>query len=301
MQRLGAPRWILGAPRWIAIAGVAVLVAAVVVLVGAALQHANPESASGEAEPVPTFTLGAQTQTPTPTPIASSVALEQTRFLSIGSEVWWRATAGSCAGPAPVVERSSDQGATWTDVTPAYLGIAQVQTLEAFSPRDAELVAAATGCEPAASRTYTRGEFWDSYPDVLAASRYIDPQDPGSVHLPAGPVPAPCPTALGLHAIGDVVALVCDARAWSWSGKEWVALTPEGVLAVSVDDSDVLVAHRADDCAGVAVSRVSSAEPASTTSAGCAEGTDAAAPASIDTTGDAIVVWAGDALVTIGP
>ena len=180
----------LGVPRWIAIAGIAVLVTAVVVLAWAALQHANPESGSGEAEPVPTFTLGVQTQTPTPTPTASGVALEQTRFLSIGSEAWWRATAGSCSGPAPVVERSSDHGATWIDVTPAYLGIAQVQTLEAFSARDAQLVAAMAGCAPHALRTYTRGEFWDSYPDVLAASRHIDPQDPGSVHFPAGPVPA---------------------------------------------------------------------------------------------------------------
>ena len=289
----------LGTARWVAIAGIAVLVAAVLVLVWAALQHANPESAGGEAEPVQTFTLGVQTQSPSPTPTANSVNLEQTRFLSIGSEIWWRATAGSCTGPAPVVERSSDQGKTWANVTPAYLGIAQVQTLEAFSARDAELVAAMAGCEPQALRTYTRGEFWASYPDVLAASRYIDPRDPGSVHLPSGPVPAPCPSAHGLHAFGDVVALVCDERAWSWSGDDWVALTPEGVVAVSVDDSDVLVAHRTDECAGVAVSRVSAAVPDSASAVGCAENTDAASPTAIATIGDDVIVWSGETVSSI--
>ncbi|MFE5407265.1 hypothetical protein [Microbacterium sp. NPDC056569] len=291
----------LGTARWLAIAGTAVLVVAVAVLVGAALQHGNPQAADGEAQPVPTFTLGAQAQTPTPTPTEVDVALEQTRFLAIGSEVWWRATAGSCAGPAPLVERSYDEGATWTDVTPAYLGIAQVQTLEAFSGRDAELVAGMAGCEPHALRTYTRGEFWDSYPEVLAASRYVDPRDPGSVHLPSGPVPAPCPAAHGLHAAGDMIALVCAGRAWSWSGDEWLELAPEGVLAVSIDDADALVAHRSADCAGVAVSRVPAESPDSAAIVGCAEGTDAATAVAIDSAGDEIVVWAGDALISVAP
>ena len=289
----------LGAARWVAIAGIAVLVAAVAVLVYAALQHANPESTGGEAQPVPTFTLGAEAPTPTPTPTEAPVSLEQTRFLAIGSEVWWRATAGSCTGPAPVVERSYDQGESWTDVTPAYLGITQVQTLEAFSARDAELVAAMAGCEPQALRTYTRGEFWDSYPDVLAASRYIDPRDAGSVHLPSGPVPAPCPAAFGLHAFGDIVTLVCDGRAWSRSGDEWVALSPERVLAVAIDDGDVLVAHRADDCSGVAVSRVAAATPDSASTIGCAESTDPASPAAIAAIGDDVIVWSGESLSSI--
>lgn len=289
----------LGAAKWVAVAGIAVLVAAVAVLVFAALQHARPEAASRDAEPVPTFTLGVQTPTPTPTPTAAAASLEQTRLLGLGSEVWWRATAGSCAGPAPLIERSYDQGATWTDVTPTYRGIAQVQTLEAFSARDAEIVAGMAGCEPQALRTYTRGEFWDSYPDVLAASRYVDPRDPASVNLPSGPVPAPCPAAFGLHAFGDVIALICDGRAWSWSGEEWVALAPENALAVTIDGADVLVAHRAEDCAGVAIARVAADTPDVASPVGCAVGTDAASPVAIATRGDGVVAWIGDALVGI--
>ncbi|MBW9122401.1 hypothetical protein JNB63_20100 [Microbacterium trichothecenolyticum] len=289
-----------GAAKWVAVAGIAVLVGIVVVLVLAALQHARPEAVSGEAEPVPTFTLGVQTPTPTPTPTqAAAPSLEQTRMLGLGSEVWWRATAGSCTGPAPLIERSYDQGATWTDVTPTYRGIAQVQTLEAFSARDAEIVAAVADCEPQALRTYTRGEFWDPYPDVLAASRYIDPSDPGSVNLPSGPVPAPCPAAFGLHAFGDVIALVCDGRARSWSANEWVPLAPENALAVTIDGSDVLVAHRSDECAGVAIARVAAGAPDVASPVGCAEGADAAAPVAIAARGDGVVAWVGDALVGI--
>ncbi|MFK4808258.1 hypothetical protein ACI3KX_20525 [Microbacterium sp. ZW CA_36] len=288
-----------GAARWLAITGVLALVVVVAVLAWAAYQHAHPDAAQGEAQPAPTFSVGVRTQTPTPTPTASAVDLTQARMLAIGSEVWWRATAGSCAGPAPVVERSYDQGVTWTDVTPAYLGIAQVQTLEAFSARDAELVGATAGCEPQALRTYTRGEFWDSYPDVLAASRYVDLRDAGSVQLPSGPVPAPCPAAFGLHASGDVVALVCDGRAWSWSAGQWAALAPERALAVAVDDSDILVAHHADDCAGIAIARVAADMSGVASAVGCAEGTDAAGPVAIAARGDGVVAWIGDALVGI--
>jgi hypothetical protein len=289
-----------GAARWVAIAGVIVLVVVVGVLVVSALQRANPQSSDGEAEPVPTFTLGVQTPTPTPTPTPAAAQLDAVRSLAVGSEVWWRATAGACAGAAPLVERSYDQGATWTDVTPNYLGIARVLTLEAFSGRDAELVAGMAGCEPQALRTYTRGEFWESYPDVLASSRYSDPNDAGSVRLPSGPVPAPCPAAWGLHAFGDVVTLVCDDRAWSWSGAEWVQLAPEAVVAVAIDGSDILVAHRTPDCAGVTIARVSTADPASATPIGCAEGTDAATPVAIAAAGGAVMVWSGDGLVRVG-
>ncbi|WP_109210442.1 MULTISPECIES: hypothetical protein [Microbacterium] len=290
----------IGAARWVAITGVAALLLGVSVLAWAAYQHANPEAAGGDAEPVPTFTVGVQTPTPTPTAIdAPPVAPEEARYLALGSEQWWRATAGSCGGAAPLIERSADQGATWTDVTPTYLGIAQVQTLDAFSGRDAEVVAAMPGCTTQALRTYTRGEFWESYPDVLAASRYIDPGDAGSVRFPSGPVPAPCGTAWGLHAAGDTVALLCDGRAWLRSGAEWLQLAPEGAVAVAADEASLLVAHSAEDCAGLAVSRIVTADPASAAVVGCAEGADATSPVALDALGDDVLLWAGAELVRI--
>ncbi|MFC8682675.1 hypothetical protein ACFT30_14250 [Microbacterium ureisolvens] len=289
----------IGTARWLAIAGIVALLAVVSVLAWAAYQHANPDAVGGKAAPAPTFTLGVQTQSPSPTASAAAVRPEEVRLLTVSSEQWWRAMAGSCGGAAPLIERSADQGATWTDVTPTYLGIAQVQTLDAFSGRDAEVVAAMPGCTTQALRTYTRGEFWESYPDVLAASRYIDPGDAGSVRFPSGPVPAPCGTAWGLHAAGDTVALLCDGRAWLRSGAEWLQLAPEGAVAVAADEASLLVAHSAEDCAGLAVSRIVTADPASAAVVGCAEGADATSPVALDALGDDVLLWAGAELVRI--
>lgn len=289
----------LGLSRWIAIGAVCVLAAIVAVLSLAAYERSRPAAPTGTMAPAPTFDLGVQTPTMTPTPAADEISPDRRRLLSIGSAQWWRSTAGACGGPAPLIERSSDAGATWTDVTPNYLGVAQVQTLDAFSPADAEVVAATVGCNAQALRTYTRGEFWESYPNVLAASRFIDPKDAASVRLPTGPVQAPCDTASGLRAEGDVVALLCDEHAWSWTGSDWQQLAPEGAVALAIDRADVLVAHHADECAGIAVSRVATATPDTSSPIGCAEGADAAAPAAIDVAGGRVVMWSGDALVTI--
>lgn len=286
-----------GAARWIAVAAVAALAIVVGVLAFAAYQRANPEPTPAEPGPVPSFDLGVQTQTPTPTtPVAAPLALEAQRFLSVGGAQWWRATAGACDGPAPVVERSPDGGETWVDVTPTYRGIAQVQSLDAFSAQDAEMVAALAGCEAQALRTYTNGEFWESYPDVLAISRYVSPTDAAAVVLPSGPVAAPCAQASGLRASGDTVALLCEGRAWSWSGAEWQQLGPENAIALTLDGSDLIVAHSAPDCAGVALSRVT---PQSSSPLSCAEGLDAAAPTAIDLTGSDLYVWSADSFTSI--
>ncbi|NLP84321.1 hypothetical protein HF576_10700 [Microbacterium sp. CFH 90308] len=286
-----------GASRWIAVAAIAVLAVVVGALAFAAYQRANPEPTPAEPGPVPSFDLGVQTQTPTPTaPAAVPVALDAQRYLSVGGEQWWRATAGACNGPAPVVERSPDGGQTWVDVTPTYRGIAQVQSLDAFSAQDAEMVAALAGCETQALRTYTNGEFWESYPDVLAASRYVNPTDAATVVLPSGPVAAPCAQASGLRASGDTVAVLCDGRAWNRADTQWLQLAPENAIALTLDGSDVIVAHTAPDCAGVAVSR---ATPESSPPVACAEGVDAAVPTAIDLAGSDLYLWSADSLVTV--
>jgi len=289
------------AAGWLAVAGVAVLVVVVGVLAVLALQRGNPGTVAQTPVPVPTFTLGGQTASPTPTPTAPPARPEDVRFLSIGSEIWWRATAGACGGPAPTVARSSDQGVTWTDVTPTYLGITQVQTLEAFSRRDAEIIATLADCEPQALRTYTYGKYWEPYPEVLAGARFVDPRDPSSIQLAAGAAPAPCPVAMGLHAFGDVVTLVCDRRAWWWDADRWGELDVPDALAVDIDRGDILVAHVSAECPGVAVARVSAADRQATTPAGCAVDADPTGPVAIDAVGETVMVWAGDTIIPTTP
>lgn len=287
------------ASRWIAVAAIAALAIVVAILAFAAYQRANPDLSAQSPVPAPTFTLGAQQSTPTPTvPEPEPVSLEAQRFLSISSAQWWRATAGACDGTEPLVERSPDGGATWVDVTPRYRGIAQVQALDGFSTQDAEMVAAMVGCETQALRTYTFGEFWEPYPDVLAQSRFVDATDAATVVLPSGPVPAPCDTASGLRASGDVVALLCDGRAWRWAADEWQPLAPEGAITLAVDGADVIVAHHSPDCAGIALSRIGASDPDTVIGSACVEGVDPAAPTAIALAGD-VWLWSGDSLASV--
>src|SRR3546814_11031113 len=92
----------------------------------------------------------------------------------------WRGIAGECGAAAPLIERSGDGGQSWEDVTPGYRGIGQVISLDSFAGTEAETVARmGAGCETQALRTFTQGEFWEPYPEVLAASRYADPAEIG--------------------------------------------------------------------------------------------------------------------------
>jgi hypothetical protein len=293
MARIGGSR----AGMTAAIALVSSLVVIVGVLSFAAYQRVNSTGSPGAAKPAPTFTLGVRSSTPIAPPATPATAPGMERLLAVGSEQWWRATAGRCGGAAPLIERSSDGGATWTDVTPRYLGVAQVQTLVAFSPADVEVVAAVAGCDAQSLRSYTRGEFWESYPDVLVASRYVDVGDPATVHLPSGPVAAPCARAFGLQAAGDSVALQCDSAAWSWTGAEWQRLPADNALALAFDDGDVVIAHTDGTCEGIALSRVNLGSPETASLIGCAAGADASAPTAIDVEGDDVIVWSGEEVV----
>lgn len=280
-----------------------------------AYQQARPAATTGVAAPVPTFVLGVQTPTPTPTPTPTVAPVDRSteRFLSIDGSTWWRSTAGACSGAEPLVERSADAGTTWVDVTARYLGLAQVAGVDALAEGEAGVVAGiGAACEGQYLRTFTQGEFWESYPGLLAASRFIDAADPATVHLPAGEVGAPCAEAHGLRAAGDIVALVCEAVAYLWSGGSWVALPTPAVAAVAVDRGDVLVAARPEEpeaseepeepdatCAGLAVTRFPAGTPGAGIPAGCAEIPDAAAPAALAMSPDGLVVWSGDAMVPV--
>lgn len=291
--------------RVIAIVAVAALTVGVVVLAVLAYQRANPTLPPQEAAPVPTFTLGVQTQTPTPTPTPTPEPVferESERFLAASSGTLWRAVAGACGASDPLIERSNDDGESWIDVTPHYVGIAQVASLDGLSADAAEAVAAVgSDCEPQALRSYTNGEFWASYPDVLAASRYVDLADPATVQLgAAGPVDAPCDLAHGLRALRQTVALVCDEIAYVWRDDEWAALPGTDAAAVAIAGSDVYSAHVTAECAGLTLTRFSGGDPDDGSSAGCAEVEDAASPAAVVVQGDDILVWSGDDLVTVG-
>jgi len=283
-----------------------VLVVSLAIATGAlvflAVDRAAPPSAGGTADPIPTFSYGRPAATATPTPSAAApvnVARESERFLSAGTGGMWRASAGICGGTAPVIERSTDGGTTWTTVTPTYRGIAQVLSLDSFAGSQAEAVAAmGPTCEVQALRTFTQGEFWAPYPAVLTASRYPTAADPAVVVTPAGSITAPCADPRSFRASGSVVVLVCDGRAYELSdGGSWEALPPVGAVAVAIDGADVLVGSAQAGCAGVAITRVVGAADVAAQEVGCLEGADPDSALAIAAIGDQVVAWSRDALL----
>ncbi|WP_236968050.1 hypothetical protein [Microbacterium aurantiacum] len=285
-----------GSARWLAIALTGVLAVGVGVLAVAAYQHANPDLSDLAAEPAPTFDLGVETAEPTPevTQTAEAIARSEERFFAIGEGAWWRATAGSCGTTEPLLERSTDAGASWTDVTPRYRNIGQIASLDPLAGTEAEMVSSmGEACETQALRTYTQGTYWDSYPDVLPAIRYIDPLDPAVVHIGGGQTTdAPCANPVGLRASGDVVALICDGTPHRWIDGSWQPVEVAGATALAATPPSLLVAHTDAACPGLAITEVAD----TTALVGCLPEADPAAPLAITRDGEAIRAWSGDAV-----
>ena len=291
------------AARIVAIVAVAVLGVGVGVLAVLAYQRANPPVATHTAQAVPTFTLGVQTQTPTPTPAREpeqEFSRASERFLASGAGTLWRAVAGACGSADPLVERSNDGGRSWTDVTPRYVGIAQVASLDGLAVDAVESVLAlGRACEAQAMRSFTNGEFWEPYPDVLAISRFVDLTDPAVVHFESGRVSAPCDTAHGLRALRQAVALVCDSTAYVWRDAKWTPLPGTDAAAVAIAGTDVIAAHVTPGCNGLALTRFAGGDPSAPTIAGCADVRPAGSAVAVVVTGDGIVVWSGKDVVTV--
>lgn len=264
---------------------------------------ATPSAAATPApSPTPSIT---PTPTPTPTLALPALAPAQERFLALDSTgTAWRATAGSCASGEPaVLERSSDDGATWQDVTPRYLDLRQIVAVTPFAPGESEMIAAVgPDCAVEGLRTYTQGVFWEQYAGVLDGKSYLSVGDPAIPVTPIGAPPPPCAAPTSLSVDNTAATLVCDARTlvWSTGDAEWREVPVRPARAALLTDGTITVAHAAADCVGVAVSRAPLSElgAAQTT---CVPGVDPAAAAALasDPRGGA-ALWSGDTLVRVG-
>ncbi|MEV8218583.1 hypothetical protein AB0O65_02355 [Microbacterium sp. NPDC077391] len=291
--------------RWLWGGGVALLAIAAVGLSLLALQRVGAEPVDRQPAPVPTFTQPDETPLPSappPTPTASggtdaaAWAPEDERFLMVGSGALWRGTAGQCGSVAPTLERSIDDGETWTDITPTYKGIGQLLALTPFAGDQAEIVALmGDDCEVQALRTFTYGQFWDAYDDALAAAWYVDPSQPGTIIGAGEEIAAPCAGARELRTAGDVRAVLCDTDAFvlSADGDEWIPVDTDGVAAVAATRDGVIMGHAAADCDGLAVSVVRNIEPESVERRTCIRSARVAAPAAIAARGGVTLVWSG--------
>lgn len=284
--------------RWLTGALVAVLaVAAIVLSVLAVVRTQNAaDSVATTPRPVPSFTVSPTAQpssTPSPSaPTPSSTAAvpgAAERFLSVGEGAAWRATAGECGGAGPLLERSTDGGATWQDVTPRYRGIGQILSLDAFAGTEAELVALmGPGCELQALRTFTQGRFWEPYPDVLAASTYVDPARPATVMIAGSETEAPCSAPWGVRAASGTIGVICEGIAYRLVDGEWQPVA-DGALAITADAAGITAAGTAPDCPGLQLT------PPDPAAAACAAEVPASPPLALYGT----LVWVEDRLVSV--
>lgn len=273
---------------------VAVLVVALTVAVGGlvalALQRGQGAPvADRTADPVP-----AATPSPSPSPSASPTAITAPgtaeRFLVVGDDVIWRATAGSCGTTAPVVERSDDNGATWDDVTPTYRDIAQVRALTPLADTQATAIAdVGDGCETQALQTFTDGAFWSPYEKVLVRSTYLAD---GTVVIDGTALTAPCAEPWGLRTSGDAAVFVCDGTAYETTGGQ-TSRIGDGVVALDIHDGEIVAASVAPECDGLQLTALSGDRQ----EIACVDA-DAAAPTALTLTDDAIWLWNGDALTS---
>lgn len=287
-------------PRgWLLIGLVTVLMFGAVVLTFLALDHVRTRPPEGVVAPVPTFTQPSQ-QAPSPTPTESAVATasfdrSQERFLAVSAGTLWRGVAGECGSVAPSLERSTDDGQTWSDVTPRYLGIGQLVALNPFADGQAEIIALmGDGCQVQALRTFTQGQFWEPYANVLAASQYVDPANSGSIVRPGSPIAAPCADARSLHSTGSALATVCDGAAYILGqDSEWRALPATKVAALNFDGNEIVIAHVSDECNGIAITSGGADPVGVLDELRCAESSDAAGPIAIAASGEDTLVWSG--------
>lgn len=281
-----------------AIAVIVVLGIVVAVLCAIALSRPQAATPDSSAEPLPALSpTPSATSSPTPTPTTPPAQMDRAdeRFLSFNGTSAWRATAGSCAGEAPLLQRMDNQG-VWVDVVARANAPRQVASLDAYSD-GVELVAGVDdACTTASLRTFSAGAEWASYDGALARSRYLDLADAGIVHTRAGDIAAPCMNATGLRASGDIVALICDEQAWLQTEDEWTALALTNVKVLAIDDTDVIIGNQSPDCTGLALSRVSGTE---NTSIGCADGVEATQPMALAVVDDGLVVWVGDEMIEV--
>lgn len=254
----------------------------------------SPQSPSATTRTTPT---PSSAPSPAPTPNANPA---DERFLAVGGDALWRATAGTCTGAAPLIERSADGGRTWQNVTPSGAHLAQILSLDPLGHDGAQAVVAADpGCTVEGIRTFTAGSTWAQSTASLSGARYLDPNDASAVRVDAREFPAPCPQASGLRATGAVVTSICDDTAYVRIGDAWHALPGTGVVAVAVDGNDVVTARRGDaDCSGVALARFTNGD-GSGASVGCTADAAASGPVAIASSPSGVYVWAGDTVTLV--
>lgn len=253
------------AKRPLLLGGLAAFLLIDVALVGFALSGANDalESDAATTQPLPSASSDDASSTPSPTAsMAEDSALTPpTWYLSaVDATVAYRASAGACPpSGAPVLQKTTDAGSTWAS-SALTTDLASVFRVQAVDSTYAYLVGkGGAECAPGLTATYTSGAGFQTYPDRLASTWYLDPAVPTVVHSPMGDVPAPCDAAVALAPNGDSSAAVLCADRTAFrttdGGVTWDAgvAVPGASALASTGSSYLLGAQNIAGCTGVSI------------------------------------------------
>lgn len=259
-------------------------------------------SAPSTPGPIPTFTNRPATPTATPTPAPTSpptpaVAAAPRLLAVVSATEAYRATPGACTGgdaANTVFEKSTDAGATWQAfATGQYNFHTMLALSDATDTRVSAVVGAGANCAIGAYSSFTGGQFWQEYPQNLAAASYIDPADRSKIHTSAGAEAAPCPAALQLASGANSTAVLCDGTVFTRAGSgTWASAPVPGVLALTASDSGyTLAVANVAGCAGVSIQSLPVG--GSPTVVGCDAAATAPTAVTLAQQGQSLWLWSG--------
>ena len=246
------------------------------------------------------------TATPTPTSSTTPTAARPASFLVATSATsGWRATPGLCGVTEPIIESTTDSGATWTARSAGGLAVREVLALSATTGQAATIVAkTGASCAVETIATFTAGQFWQAYPERSADQSFINTTSPGVIQLQGFAINAPCPAVLDLEVVSGRPAVLCNDAVFQRSATttEWFTSAAAGAQAFSVNASRILLAARGvPACAGLAIQSISL--PLTPTAVpvfvGCAASASLGGPAALDAIGDSVwLTAAGQTLIS---
>ncbi|MCS5723240.1 hypothetical protein N1028_18515 [Herbiconiux sp. CPCC 203407] len=234
---------------------VAILALVAILLSVSALRQGDVASNGTVPGPIPTWDETSGTDSAaTPTPTSAAVALFPV-FDIDASGIGLVSAPSSCGDQTSSVSVTEDSGRTWSPVDFGPLGVQAIYEVRVVSSDQLDVVAGlGPDCTPSLLTSYTAGQFWQSNPERLAETTWLDPSDPTVIHHLGAVIPTPCGRPLAVTPSASGAATICQEGAFTYSTEQltWSVLAPGRFLGLDSSLSGTLVLESStEDCAGV--------------------------------------------------
>jgi len=216
-------------------------------------------------------------------------------LLAVSATEAYRATPGACTGGDTVFEKSTDAGATWQASNTGQYNFHTMLSISGATDTQVSAVVGTGGnCAIGAYSSFTGGQFWQAYPDNLAAANYIDPADRAKIHTSAGAQDAPCPAALQLASGSNSTAVLCADTVFTRAGAgTWASASVPGVLALTASDAGyTLAVANVAGCPGVSIQSLPVG--GAPTQTGCDAAVTQPSGVTLSQTGANLWLWSAD-------